>query len=450
MNDSSFLQVAVARYADRCIPPSELQVDCPFVQRVADGLACMQQCRDVQLHLSRVYVDESDDSAYDAQKHLLNCRELSSVPDSRWDPPALAVLLDQTLMSPPFLQGGTLKRAVDGTQALAELARCGLEPSAVLGAKARGFAIGMDLFLRPGMTEWDVEDDRLLDGWRRLRARFVSGGEEDDFSESFQSAVEAWVRTADAEDVLMRRPPEVLPPAPRVEPTQIEKEYAWVLTRLGRTYLDQWDLDSLLTEHRWLRKVSTLSHVPSVLTAARETSLVEVSNALATRLSDERDTQESVTVQAITAQAIDLVESGEFSVAANLFAAARRMQPGNWELVNNHAFCLLPGDASAALKEFDEASRLRGESEGDSLIAMNRALALVRLGRISDAFEQVELITARALPDRDAVMWSGGEDPQNWISGELQPVNQELSAYVGTLSEVVRALLAEQKSQIFE
>ncbi len=408
MSESEFIQVAVLRYADACSPPTRLQPDCPFIELGEGGAACRVQCRDIARQLLRVRTPARPASSFDAGMHLQVSRTQSITPNSEWHPVALVAVFARVMSSFPFSSGGHLRRTIDGTQAIGELALLGLDAQVLLGAYADEYAFGIDvatsLDLGPGE---DAERAAYWEGWGLLRDSISTPTVKGDLDPEFRRAVSGWVRTADPESIIDRRPPESLLTPPTRDCRAQEAEYRWLITRLSETYLESWGLEALETEYQYVTCMWEPSFVPTTLVGLRTESRGAVAEALAQKLmSTDRDPKASRIHDAFTTQAINLVESGDTRGAATLLGVACDLHPDDWMLANNHGFCLIPLDPEQAVASFARAREGAPDGRAIPLVEANDALAHIRAGRLQRAAEIIRATDLVPYPEDESLLWT--------------------------------------------
>jgi hypothetical protein len=408
MSESEFIQVAVLRYADACSQPTRLQPDCPFIELGEGGTTCRVQCRDIARHLLRVRTPARPASSFDAGMHLQVSRTQSITPSSEWHPVALVTLFARVMSSFPFVSGGHLRRTIDGTQAIGELALLGLDTQVLLGAYADEYAFGIDvatsLDLGPGE---DAERATYWEGWVLLRDSISTPTVKGDLDPEFRRAVRGWARTADPESIIDRCPPKSLPTSATKDCRAQEAEYRWLITRLSETYLENWGLEALQTEYQYVTCAWQPSFVPTALLGLRSESRCAVAEALAQKLmSTDRSPKESRIHDAFTKQAINLVESGDVKGAATLLGVACDLHPDDWMLANNHGFCLIPLDPERAIAAFARAREGAPDGRAIPLVEANDALAHIRAGRPQRAAEIIGATDLGAVPQDESLLWT--------------------------------------------
>lgn len=412
MSESEFMQVAVLRYADACIPPNQLQPDCPYVEPTDHGYACKTQCRDIQRRLLRLGTEPRAASSFDAGMLLQVSRSRSTTPGPDWHPVALLAVFAEVMESFPFVTAGNLHRTIDGTQALGELALLGLDPHALLGAFANEYALVLDVAISFEIGPAAVaEQPAYRDDWARLRQSMPAAREQKpgELDPEFHRAVGNWVRTGDPEWVVARRPPESLPtPASSREGRGREAEYRWLIERLTKTYLDEWSVETLEREYRYLTRMWEPSEVPTALVDLRRESRAAVADAWAKKVTSSDGDPETIRVQeAFTRQAINLVQSDDTQSAVTLLRVACELHPDDWMLANNYGFCLIPLDPTTAIESLARARGAAPDGRTIPLVEANDALAHIRAGNLQRAAEIVRATAAEAAPEKEYLLWVG-------------------------------------------
>jgi hypothetical protein len=411
MTEFEFMQVAVGRYADTCIPPSNLQVDCPFVVDTGSGYSCETQCRTVQRQLLRVSPERVGRSSFDAGMLLQLSRAQSEAPNSQWHPSALFTILRRVMTSYPFLVNGHLQRTIDGTQAVGELAHLGLDMHLLLGVYAEEYSLGMDaaVSLQLGPRE-TAEKSGYISGWTALRDDdcISTDADGEELNPEFRRSVAHWLRSGDAESIVDRRPPDQLPrPGTTNAASAEELEYRWLATRLTETYLDNWSREALEMEFRYIACMWRPSAVPGPLIGLRTETRAAVADALAAKvLSGEGDSATIRAQHAFTEQAVSLVELGDNVGAARLLEVGFELYPGDWMIANNYGFCLIPSDPARAANVLAAAMRNSPIESGIPLVEANTAVALIRAGDIVGAARLIDSREVEEFPeDEEALLW---------------------------------------------
>jgi TPR repeat protein len=198
----------------------------------------------------------------------------------------------------------------------------------------------------------------------------------------------SWALSAPLADLLRLTPPESEEEAVRAVGRVDQRlfvQYRWAAERFSITRLADWTTSSLHAEYKW-----TQGKAPAPcredLMEDRAIDPRELAANIAARAVDRPPADlpnEFAGVQlnlAVRMQrhAVGLLRERRFREAATLFDFALSQNPHDAEAANNLGFCLLPDDASAALKHLDHAAS-RGY-EPRAINAHNRAICGLLLG----------------------------------------------------------------------
>lgn len=190
----------------------------------------------------------------------------------------------------------------------------------------------------------------------------------------------------------------------------------WILDRFTTTYLDQWDLNSLLCEWDWLHGDRMAPCRPEEM-GCRTVSKPELAESIASASSPARGganrAGQLLTADVYVQAALKMLTEGRRVAAAAVFEAVIAIAPLDVKAHNNHGFCLLVDDPVQALRSLDTAAKLG--MQVNSMNVGNRMFGLARLGRIATALDIAErFFWARAEDENPggAFMWTFEGDPR--------------------------------------
>jgi len=221
----------------------------------------------------------------------------------------------------------------------------------------------------------------------------------------FAEFTRAWVKIATREDLIAWHAPtdtsEVLTLGAIEAVTKEDRQtYRWLMDRFTKTYLDNWTLQSLYLEWRYLH-AELVAPCSSAEMRQRRIADSDVSKAIASRVapghkdgrdpdSDEDELPEApgLSIDQLVSAAAEFLEAGRRSAAAALFEAAKRDNPDDAEVRNNYGFCILPDNPEDGLQEIRAAEALGFTPRSVNLA--NRMYGLFRLRRYASALEVAE------------------------------------------------------------
>jgi hypothetical protein len=164
----------------------------------------------------------------------------------------------------------------------------------------------------------------------------------------------------------------------------------------------------------------------------RKISDQDISKAIASRVaqsSSRRDRQHrkekvepeisGLSIDQLTASAIEFLQAGRRSAAAALFEAARRDNASDSEVRNNYGFCILPDDPQGGLREIHAAQELGFIHTGVTLA--NRMYGLFLLKRFASALEAAEKLWNEDHVDHSAYLWDWRKEPENTTIVQMSP-----------------------------
>jgi hypothetical protein len=236
----------------------------------------------------------------------------------------------------------------------------------------------------------------------------------------------AWVRTAIREDLIAWQPPsdpgEVLTLGTIESIAKEERQaYRWLVDRFTKTYLDDWALESLYLEWRYLH-AELVAPCSNAEMRQRRIADGDLSKAIAGRVatvqkdrrdksSDEDELPETpgLSIGQLVNAAVEFLEAGRRSAAAALFEAAKRNKPDNADVRNNYGFCILPDNPEGGLQEIRAAEALGFIPRSVNLA--NRMYGLFLLRRYASALEVAERVFQE--DDHWAWLWDWRKDPEN-------------------------------------
>lgn len=389
--EAQLISVALVRYADSC--PPTLHPDCPYAQESDGHRTCHSECRDEVIRLSKPGHSGGgilSGPLFDARQCLLS--ERSAVPEVSWHTSSLLQRLRSALLYPPRDHNGDqfLVREIDATNALAYLGQRGFDIDWIVRF---GLALDLPTRLALWVIDWFVDHGRGAEPPDWL-ARWVEGFErhvEDTdglgigrlLAAAHQSGfihwIERWLHQAPIQDVVAWTPIDTVGD----NTVSDDGQARWMMDRFTETYLRDWSKSSLHHEYRYLRG---LQDAPIAVTEMRRRQLSEadVDRELARRAVEHTHSR----LEAVTSQAIALLDEGRRREAAALFDAARILEPQDAEAHHNYGFCSTPDDPDSALRAL-----IRAEELGIRTVALNllnQAVVLRLLGRPMDALGAAE------------------------------------------------------------
>jgi tetratricopeptide (TPR) repeat protein len=197
--------------------------------------------------------------------------------------------------------------------------------------------------------------------------------------------------------------------------------YRWLVDRFTKIYLDDWALQSLYLEWRYLH-AELVAPCSSAEMRQRRIADSDVSKAIASRVapvqkdrrdqsSDENEPSEApgLSIDQLVSAAAEFLQAGRRSAAAALFEAAKRGNPDNAEVRNNYGFCILPDNPEDGLQEILAAEALGFTPRSVNLA--NRMYGLFLLRRYASALEVAERLFQE--DDHEALLWDWRKDPEN-------------------------------------
>jgi hypothetical protein len=153
----------------------------------------------------------------------------------------------------------------------------------------------------------------------------------------------------------------------------------------------------------------------------RKISDQDISKAIASRVapfSPHRDRQHrkekveretsGLSIDQLTASAIEFLQAGRRSAAAALFEAAKRDNSSDSDVRNNYGFCILPDDPQGGLQEIHAAQELGFIHTGVTLA--NRMYGLFLLKRFASALEAAEKLWNEDHVDHSAYLGIGARN----------------------------------------
>lgn len=188
----------------------------------------------------------------------------------------------------------------------------------------------------------------------------------------------------------------------------------WLFDRFTQTYLEDWKLESLRREWKYLHAELDASW-PRREMRTRVIPASQLAETITDRLLRAQDedpmhaTRDSLTNQLVS-PALEFLEEGRRAEAVVLFDAALRHDDDDAAAYNNLAFCLIPDEPENAILLLDRAIELGGPTS--LMFKANRILALAYAGRVTSALTSAEdVLTAdRTANKRGACkMWSASE-----------------------------------------
>lgn len=222
----------------------------------------------------------------------------------------------------------------------------------------------------------------------------------------FPERVLSWLLTCDIADLLDWKPPSsdqcLAEPAP-MPASEKAIRGRWLLDRFTKTYLDDWQDDSLSQEWRYLHGNCTGCDPRAM--SQRVTEASEVAAQLADRTTSPKSAEEAwerldegAALFQFVQIAADILRAGRREEAVALYRGLVRMHPDNPDVNNNYGFCLLPDAPEAGLQWLERAAALRSGGDLDGTNLANRLYALHRLGRHEEALALASQLTASDAP----------------------------------------------------
>jgi hypothetical protein len=188
----------------------------------------------------------------------------------------------------------------------------------------------------------------------------------------------------------------------------------WVVDRFTKTYLEQWDEQSLLHEWEWLHGQRAAPCDPREMQGRSMDSLALNAEIASRRvLGKQPQKAPEPAAQQYVLPASEMLREGRRQAAAAIFEALTRVSPDDRVAHNNFGFCLIPDSPELALAELEIAADLG--MRNDSMNTGNRMLALSKLGRVTTAIEIADRFydaIESAVTQRNCFMWSFDENPE--------------------------------------
>lgn len=408
---------ALREYSEQCEPP-ELTLGCPF--RRLDptiGPWCLDECMDLlaehnappaiaerttvgDLSISRGRRPRSR-RGLGASSRAFDARELylsdEAEPVAKRRTGSLLYALSQFLSAPRTV-GLKLDAAevLDPQDHMNELARRGYDVELLiregLGHEVAIAILWSVIIPRVMRLEGDGDAEAIFDPvvepWDALFA-VPEAGDPVYPVLRYGPAVETWVRTAPLDEVLAWK----APGTGRFSPVGVARPpmgpHRWLVDRHLRTYLADWDTESLKLEYQY-QVGRHMPPCPAAEMASRKIDEHELTRVLADRLVlAGRSTYTDL--HRFTPIAVDLLRDGKRANAAAIFSAIVDAEPSHSEAQNNLGFCLLPDDPQRALFSLQKAADLvDGPLALSAANVGNRILAFAMLGRLTPALELAE------------------------------------------------------------
>ena len=473
---------ALQQFSDECEPP-ELQPLCPFsVDLEGGGRGCAEECMDILAEYGdprglRAGVDlgngivaerrpirrfrprrgpEAGSRPFDAQGTMVRDRD-SGRPVATWSTISLVKLLEEELSRSPV--DAEPSRSARIEDCWRELERRGhnvegyvrwglgrfIATSVVIATVLPDLedadeddegqeSTGHSVRFREAPTGWVNLLDQMPSDDPSLERMFTSQPPEEAAKSRrvvgaligpYAELTLAWVRTAIREDLIAWRAPSD-PGAVLTLGTieSVAKEdrqtYRWLVDRFMKTYLDEWALQSLYLEWRYLH-AELVAPCSSTEMRQRRIADADLSKAIASRVAavhkDRRDESSDdelpetpgLSIGQLVNAAVEFLEAGRRSAAAALFEAAKRDNPDSADVRNNYGFCILPDDPEGGLQEIRAAEALGFTPRSVNLA--NRMYGLFLLRRYASALEAAERVFQE--DDHSAWLWDWRKDPAN-------------------------------------
>jgi hypothetical protein len=467
---------ALRKFSDECETPN-LQPDCPFAVPLSNGTrGCGEECMDILgqygddrsafgIDLGNGLVAKArpqsrprrgpgaDAQPFDAREIMLRDRD-SGRTVSTWNTVSLVSVLQEELTSTPLGAGPERERII--RECWAELERRGYRVDALVRqgmakritttvaiaavvpgpVELRSDNMQLPGALRPAPPEWRELLERTIDS-DSIPVDDLSAESPDDrkmishltsaLSGRFMRVARAWVRTANLDDFIAWQPPGnldetlLLADLDSAE-TRDDKIQEWLVDRFANTYLNAWATDSLHLEWRYVH-AEIPPPCPSKEMAARRIGEVDLAREITSRAVRARArAQKDHSVKRITSlsinemkkAAVEFLDAGRRAEAAGLFEAAKRVNPQDPEVVNDHGFCVLPDRPEEGVREIERASDL-GYPYRDVTVA-NRMYGLLRMGRLASALDAADRFLAEEKSGSPAFLWDWRRAPDDPVT----------------------------------
>jgi hypothetical protein len=242
----------------------------------------------------------------------------------------------------------------------------------------------------------------------------------------FVSRVINWVQTAAIDDVLdWQAPPASLfvsEPITVGPSPQVVQQGRWLYDRFSKTYLPDWEPESLEHEWRWLLGRCE-GAAPASVMKERPTRAEEVSACLA----DLATAPASAQTPALTAGEDDSavlynfvylaarsLREGRRQEAITLFRGLAQLRPRDPDINNNYGFCLLVDDPESAVRWLERAATLNEGRQLDGTNLANRiyAATLLKDDERALALAEVLFTASRTQTFVSAYLWlDNGDGP---------------------------------------
>lgn len=348
-------------------------------------------------------IPDTGAALFDSSKILLARGQ--AWPDETWPTTALLRLVKNSVLDAPYRD--PMRRSLLITTALARLGERGIPADAVIRTclgppLVRHIIIQISAFwvmARDGKA--DRTQFRVLEPWLAAidADSAVAALENPAMPDVVVAAIhgktgllaQEWVSNAAVAHIIGWRLGDHL----RVELTDSERTLPagktatqWVVDRFTETYLDNWSRISLDWELVFLHSPSATAlrtGLPVELLNERPTTTKQVIEALARRLSGsvgDDPVSGGLRPVEIVETIISLLRDGHINEACSLAQDAVQNAPENRQLLNAHAFCLMPIDADLARSTFD---RLAGQATMGERSASQINLATLNLADFDEA-----------------------------------------------------------------
>jgi hypothetical protein len=440
-DESKLLLRALRDFAEDCRVP-ELNSACPYYEIAADSLpTCAEQCMDILgkhgapppteviefeggISLRRTKAPRprrsvSSAKPYDAGEVYLS---ESSRPMAEWSTTTVLRRLFELVQLPPHLAASAAQR-MEEIDTLRQIfaGSVDLEFDDLLPAIRQHVFSGALASMVLDVPEELPEPDVLV--WIRDGVARPEGRDLQAMTGMVKTGTPralAWVAGATTDELLAwelgESPTEVdqgQPPNLRTLWT-MSPEVEWLIARSSNTYLHDWSTEAMCLEWRYLH--GTGEPPPAQDMRTRAIPEDELALAMAGRLDARSGPGDSAVAAAVVAgaipRALELLEQGEYELAATLFEGVLTVSPDNGTAMNCRAFCLVPRFPEESLRLLEQAANCGFNDR--RLILANQAMALAVLGRTESVLELADELTGMTQTDGASMfLW----EPASVLSG---------------------------------
>ena len=471
--EQEMLLRALREYSEACEAPA-LTPDCPFAVKIGPHLrGCGEECMDllgrhaaprparaIELEsglVAHVPVRprarrprQVNPKPYDAMEIFISSKE--SLPIREWNLPALFHGAIEIVTSPPLGSNDALDDRVERIAAIRETIESHeLDFVAIVEPELRSRVIGalinqaFRLVDRRGenpegnhFTDWLPTLTERLEGiaphsprWHRQIIDVV-----------LPSLVE-WSADAPLSSIInWHIPNALLERSSSSGQSPRDPNGRWIIDRFTKTYLSEWNTDSLRLEWQYLHGEVELPCRAQDM-RLREVNEDELSRVMADRLVRYRRDGPSL-ADRLKPSALEYLREGRHDRAAILFETAIDEDRQDGQAHNNFGFCLIPSDPAAAVQSLDEAIALNWSET--PLTEANRVLAAAAAGRITVALDLARDFLTKYRPSDlmgHHYLW----DPDDLLaSGQPTLVElNDLCEYVEKITAILRRRYSDRR-----